>query len=175
MVFVNSDGSLKFRWQVPAACDLIGPMTFNADVSLEGTSDATLLAAVRLIRGGVEIPFEGSYGFGRDVVTHGWHRLAHRELDSELSTPWQPVHTHAKAEPFSPGEVVPITVALMPQATRLRAGDVLELELRSQWLFAVNPFTGQLPARYAASSTGSTRLHLGGSHLAELRIPVAGG
>jgi hypothetical protein len=85
------------------------------------------------------------------------------------------VHTHAKAEPFGPGEIVPITVSLMPQATRLRAGDVLELELRSQWLFAVNPFTGQLPARYAASSTGSTRLRLGGSHLAELRIPVANG
>ena len=175
MVFVNSDGSLKFRWQVPAACDLIGPMTFNADVSLEGASDATLLVAVRLIRGGVEVPFEGSYGFGHDVVTHGWHRLAHRELDAELSTPWQPVHTHAKAEPFSPGEIVPISVALLPQATRLRAGDVLELELRSQWLFAMNPFTGQLPARYAVSSNGSTRLHLGGSHLAELRIPVAGG
>jgi putative CocE/NonD family hydrolase len=175
MVFVNSNGSLKFRWQVPAACDLIGPMTFNADVSLEGASDATLLVAVRLIRGGVEVPFEGSYGFGHDVVTHGWHRLAHRELDTELSTPWQPVHTHAKAEPFSPGEIVPISVALLPQATRLRAGDVLELELRSQWLFAMNPFTGQLPARYAVSSNGSTRLHLGGSHLAELRVPVAGG
>ncbi len=78
-------------------------MTLHLDVSLEGTGDSTLLAAVRLFRAGKEVPFEGSFGFAHDVVTHGWHRPAHRQLDQALSTPWQPVHTHAVAEPLAPG------------------------------------------------------------------------
>ncbi len=170
--FANADGSLKFQWAVPHNIDLIGPMTLHLDVSLEGTGDSTLLAAVRLFRAGKEVPFEGSFGFGHDVVTHGWQRPAHRQLDQALSTPWQPVHTHAVAEPLAPGEIVRVEMALLPQATRLRAGDVLELELRSQWLFPANPFTGQLPARYVTDTVGSTRIHLGGKHRAELRVPV---
>ncbi len=63
-------------------------------------------------------------------------------------------------------------MALLPQATRLRAGDVLELELRSQWLFPANPFTGQMPVRYVTDTIGSTRIHFGGRHRAELRVPI---
>jgi predicted acyl esterase len=76
-------------------------------------------------------------------------------------------------EPLSAGEIVPVSIALLPQATHLRAGDILELELRSDWLFPVNPFNGQMPARYVTEESGSTRIHLGGGHRAELRIPIA--
>lgn len=65
-------------------------------VSLDNTDDATVLAAVRLVRDGVEVPFEGSYGFDRDVVTHGWLRVSHRALDQERSLDWLPVHAHAR-------------------------------------------------------------------------------
>ena len=171
--YANADGSLSYRWTVPQAVDLIGPMTLHLDVSLEGVEDTTMLAAIRLLRDGREVTFEGSYGFAGDVVTHGWLRPAHRTLDQELSTDWQPVHSHAVREPLSAGEIVPISIALLPQATHLRAGDVLELELRSHWLFPANPFSGQMPARYVTEESGSTRIHLGDGHRAELRLPIA--
>jgi hypothetical protein len=68
---------------------------------------------------------------------------------------------------------VSVSIALLPQATHFRAGDILELELRSHWLFPVNPFSGQMPVRYVSEESGSTRIHLGGGRRAELRIPIA--
>jgi hypothetical protein len=50
------------------------------------------------------------------MVTHGWQRVAFRELDARLSTAWQPVHTFQRAEPLQPGAIVPVDVELRPNA-----------------------------------------------------------
>ncbi len=94
------------------------------------------------MRAGREVVFEGSYGFGRDVVTRGWQRLAHRDLDPALSSPGQPVHTHERAEPLRPGEVTPVEVAVLPHATRFDAGDQLVVDLQGHWMFPRDPLRG---------------------------------
>lgn len=131
-------------------------------MSLEGAEDSHLFIGIRKLRQGREVVFEGSYGFGFDMVTRGWQRLAHRELDVDLSTPWQPVHTHRIAEPLIPGEVVPVDIALQPHATRMQAGDVLRLDIRGTWHYSRNPLTGQFPAGYQRSAGGRCVLHAGG-------------
>ena len=171
--WANADGTTRFAWRAPRDIDLIGPLVLDLAVSLDDTDDATVLAAVRLVRNGVEVPFEGSYGFDRDVVTHGWLRVSHRALDQERSLDWLPVHAHTRAEPVAPGELVNLSIPLLPQATRLRAGDELVLELRSTWLFPRNPVSGQMPARYVPDSVGTTRVHLGPEHRNVLRVPIA--
>lgn len=115
--------AVTFYWTVPEDLDVIGPMAARLYVELPDGGDVTLFVGVRKLRDGVEQTFEGSFGFAYDMVTNGWQRAAHRELDPELSTPWQRVHTHRVAEPLRPGEIVPVDVALRPQATRFRAGD----------------------------------------------------
>ena len=171
--WANVSGDVRFAWCAPRAMDLIGPMTVRLDVSVEGAADATLLAAVRLRRDGREVPLEGSYGFDRDVVTHGWLRVSHRALDAERSLDWLPVQAHTAAQPVAAGEVVGVVIPLLPQATRLWAGDQLVLKLRSRWLFRLNPLTGQMPARYTADAAGTTRVHLGDGRVGTLRIPIA--
>ncbi len=171
--WANADGTTRFAWRAPRDIDLIGPLVLDLAVSLDDADDATVLAAVRLVRDGVEVPFEGSYGFDRDVVTHGWLRVSHRALDQERSLDWLPVHAHTRAEPVAPGELVNLSIPLLPQATRLRAGDELVLELRSTWLFPRNPVSGQMPARYVPDSVGTTRVHLGPEHRNVLRVPIA--
>ncbi|MFM7246375.1 MAG: CocE/NonD family hydrolase [Actinomycetota bacterium] len=171
--WANADGATRFAWCAPRDIDLIGPLVLDLAVSLDDADDATVLAAVRLVRDGVDVPFEGSYGFDRDVVTHGWLRVSHRALDQERSLDWLPVHAHTRAEPVAPGERVNLSIPLLPQATRLRAGDELVLELRSTWLFPRNPITGQMPARYVPETAGTTRVHLGPEHRNVLRVPIA--
>ena len=171
--WANADGTTRFAWRAPRDIDLIGPLVLDLAVSLDDADDAAVLAAVRLVRDGVEVPFEGSYGFDRDVVTHGWLRVSHRALDQERSLDWLPVHAHTRAEPVAPGELVNLSIPLLPQATRLRAGDELVLELRSTWLFPRNPVSGQMPARYVPDSVGTTRVHLGPEHRNVLRVPIA--
>ena len=112
---------------------------------------------------GNEVLFEGSYGFSGDMVSKGWQRAAHRQLDPELSTPEQPVHTHRLAEPLEPGEIVPVTFAMRPHATRLRKGDQLRLDIQGHWFYRKSKFGGQFPAAYRKSSDTVCILHSGGS------------
>ena len=81
-------------------------------------------------------------------MSKGWQRADHRELDAALATPAQPVHTHSRAEPSKPGEILALDIELRQHATRFLKGDVLCLELRGTWFFARNPLTGQFPASY---------------------------
>ena len=58
--------------------------------------------------------------------------------------------------------IVAVDIALRPHATRLRAGDVLRLDIRGTWHFPRNPLTGQFPAGYRRSPAGRCVIHAGG-------------
>lgn len=158
------DGMLSLTFTAGRDTDVIGHGALRLWVSLEDTDDAHLFVGVRKFRDGRECLFEGSYGFGFDMVTRGWQRVAHRELDETLSTPWQPVHTHRRAEPIRPGEIVAVDIALRPHATRIRTGDILRLDIRGTWHFPRNPLTGQTPAGYRRSPAGRCIVHAGGKY-----------
>ena len=164
------DGMLSLIWTAAEDLDVIGHAALRLWVGLEETTDANLFVGVRKFRGGRECLFEGSYGFGFDMVTRGWQRVAHRELDDTLSTPWQPVHTHRSAEPLRAGEVVPVDIALRPHATRLRAGDTVRLDIRGTWHFPRNPLTGQFPAAYRRSPAGRCVIYAGGPYDSRLLL-----
>ena len=104
------------------------------------------------------------------MVTKGWQRAAHRELDARLSTLEQPVHTHERPEPVRPGEIVAIDIALRQQATRFRKGDVIRLDVRGSWAYTKDPFRGSFPTGYQHSPKGSCLLHTGGEHQAYLLV-----
>ena len=75
------DGMLSLTWRAQCAVDVIGHAALRLWVSLDGTADAHLFVGVRKFRQERECLFEGSYGFGFDMVTRGWQRVTHRELD----------------------------------------------------------------------------------------------
>lgn len=162
--FATRDDMVSFEWIAPHDLDVIGHLAARLHVQLRDVDDMNLFVGVRKLREGREVFFEGSFGFAYDMVTKGWQRLAHRELDVDLSTPWQPVHTHRQAEPAIPGEVVAVDISLRPQATQFRAGDVLRLDIRGDWFYPRDPVRGQLPTGYQKSKRGTCVLHTGGEH-----------
>ncbi len=159
---------IRFSWTVTEDIDVIGPMALRLPIELRGVDDMNLFAGIRKFRRGQEILFEGSFGFRRDIVSKGWQRAAHRELDAALATPSQPVHTHSRAEPLKPSEILALEIELRQHATRFLKGDVLCLELRGTWFFARNPLSGQFPASYEPSLKGTCVVHTGGSNEAFL-------
>ena len=159
--FDLSGAGLQLWWTANHDLDIVGHAALRLWVELQGTDDAHLFIGIRKYRDGKEIVFEGSYGFAFDMVTRGWQRIAHRELDEALSTPWQPVGTYREAAPLAAGEVVPLDIALLPHATRMRAGDQLRLDIRGRWHYPRNPLTGQFPAAYQASKPGTCIVHSG--------------
>ncbi|MFE3194402.1 CocE/NonD family hydrolase [Nocardia sp. NPDC059240] len=153
--------SLSWTWTAPTDLDILGPAALRLRLELADAEDLNLFAVLRKFRDGREICFEGSYGFDADVVTKGWQRLAHRTLDPTLSTPLQPVHTHHKPEPLTPGDLISIDIALLPHATRLRAGEQLRLEISGRWPFSRDPLRGQFPAWYRQSPDTRCTIHTG--------------
>jgi len=167
--FKTPRGSVRFTWIVPEDMDTIGPMALRLHVELRGVQDVFLFAGVRKFRKSAEANFEGTFGFSGDMVSKGWQRAAHRELDA-LSTPLQPLHTHRLAEPLQPGEIIPVEIALQPHATRFLKGDVLCVDVQGRWFFPRNPFFGQFPTTYQRSPKGVCVLHTGGVFDAQLRL-----
>ncbi len=170
--FRTRSRAAAFTWMVRDDVELTGPMAARLWLDLYGCEDANLFVGVEKWCDGRFVPFEGSYGYGRDRVTTGWQRVSLRTLDPELSQPWEPVPTCADPKPLRPGEIVAVDVAMGPSATLFRAGDQLRLVVAGRWLAPRNPLFGQFPAAYANSGHGRVTLHWGPNHDAHLLVPV---
>jgi predicted acyl esterase len=170
--FATRSGMALFELTFGERTELSGPMALRLHVEVERGGDADLHIAVKKLRGGRAVPFEGSYGFGLDGVTTGWLRLSQRELDRERSRSFEPVHLHRRRLPLAAGEVAQVEIALMPSATLFDAGEQLALEVHGRWPKPRNPITGQFPASYERRPAATCLLHCGGEHDARLLVPV---
>ena len=160
-----------FTWTFAEDTELTGPMSAGLWVETTGSDDANLFVGVEKWRDGRFVPFEGSYGYGRDRVATGWQRVALRRIDPGRSQPWEPVPTCTDPRPLHPGEVVAVDVALGPSATLFRAGESLRLLVAARWLAPANPLFGSFPSRYGKSPRGTVTLHWGPDRPAHLLIP----
>jgi putative CocE/NonD family hydrolase len=151
---------------------MTGPMALRLWVEAHGADDIDLYAGVEKWRGRTYIPFEGSYGFGRDRVTTGWLKASLRALDEQSSRPFDPVPTFSHRQPLTPGQVVPADIALGPSATLFRAGDTLRLVVAARWLWPRNPLTGQFPASYQQGPKGRCTVYWGPQRQARLLVPI---
>src|SRR6202034_3150768 len=134
-----------FTFSVMEDLELTGPMSLSLWVSVDGADDVSLFAGVEKWSGTDYVPFEGSYGFGRDRIATGWQRASLRELDIAASTLYEPVHTFSNPEPLTPDQVVALEIALGPSSTLFRAGDSLRLLVAGRSLAPRNPLTGTFP------------------------------
>jgi uncharacterized protein len=162
----------SWDWTVPADTEITGPMALRLWVEVGGADDVDLFAGVEKWRGRTYVPFEGSYGFGRDRVTTGWLKASLRALDEPASRPFDPVPACTRREPLVPGQVVRADIALGSSATLFRAGETLRLVVAGRWLWPTNLLTGQFPASYERGPAGTCTVHWGPERGARLLIPV---
>lgn len=172
MSFDTRSSGLRFGWTVPRDVELTGPMALRLFVSADSADDVDLFVGVEKWRGDTYVPFEGSYGFGRDRVTTGWMRASMRGVDEERSRPFAPVHPFTERQPLRPGEIVGVDIGLGPSATVFRRGEQLRLVIAGRWLWPRNPLTGQFPGAYERRSRGTATVHWGPDRQARLLIPV---
>jgi len=172
ITFGTRSSGACWEWTVPADIELTGPMALRLWVEARGADDVDLYAGVEKWRGRQYVPFEGSYGFGRDRVTTGWLKASLRALDEIESRPFDPVPACTNRQPLTPGEIVPVDIALGPSATLFREGETLRLVVAGRWLWPVNPLTGQFPAAYQKGPNGECTVHWGPEQRARLLIPI---
>jgi predicted acyl esterase len=173
ITFGTRHGGACWEWTVPADLELTGPMALRLWVEARGADDINLFAGVEKWRGRRYVPFEGSYGFGRDRITTGWLKASLRALDDQASRPFDPVHTFSRPQPLAAGQVAAVEITLGHSATLFKAGETLRLVVAGRWLWPRNPLTGQFPAAYQKSPRSTCTLYWGSQHQARLLVPVA--
>jgi predicted acyl esterase len=161
-----------FGYRFEQDTELSGPMTLRLQVSTAGAKDPRLFAGIEKWSNGAPVPFEGSYGYGRDRVAQGRLRLALRELDAEHSTPHQPEHTVRTLQPIRDNETMEILIPLSSSATLFHAGESLRLLIAGRYLQPRNPFYGHFPTHYQPSTRGKATITWTPNQPSTLEIPV---
>jgi predicted acyl esterase len=149
--------AVAFSHRFDRDVEITGPMYMRLCMSLAGADDAHLFAGVEKWSGGRYVPFEGSYGYGRDRIADGRLRLALREPSFDVVHPVR--------------GTVTTEMTLSASSTMFRAGDELRLVLAGRYLEPLNPLFGHFPARYTPSRRGRALVHWGPAGSA-LTIPV---
>jgi predicted acyl esterase len=152
--------------------ELSGPMNLKLWMSCTGTDDPSLFVGVEKWADGRCVPFEGSYGYGRDRVATGRLCVALRSLDPAHSKPHQPAYGFNNRQPLAPGETVEVQIALSSSSTLFRAGESLRLLIGGRYLEPRNPFFGHFPAHYVPSPSGAATVCWGADMPSVLEIPV---
>lgn len=112
-------GSMKFLTPTLVEnTEVAGPVMLKLYAS---TTDREVLWIISLL----EIDADGN----ERLLTKGWLRGSHRELDMQKSKPWEPIHTHTKPEPLTPGEIYEFDIKLVPTGNLFKAGSRIGLKL----------------------------------------------
>jgi predicted acyl esterase len=171
-----------------AETEITGPLAARLFVS-SSTADADLFLVFRVFTPDLrEVVFMGAID-PHTPIAQGWLRASHRRLDTRLSTPWRPYHTHDIAQPLRIGEIVALDIELWPTSIVVPAGYRVALSVRGRdYEFAKStgarlsnfknelkgcgPFLHDDPRdRPKSLFGGRTTLHMGPQHHAYVLMP----
>ena len=100
--------------------EVIGPIVANLFAS---STDDELLFSLRILE-------ENSKG-ERKILTAGWLRGSHREIDPARSKPWYPFHPHNRRETLEPGKIYEFKIPIVPTGNLFRGGSRIGLRIGS--------------------------------------------
>ena len=168
--------------------EITGPSAVKLFLS-SSTQDADVFAVLRVFTPDLqEVVFQGALD-PHTPIGQGWLRASHRKLDTQLSKPYRPYHTHDEKQPLKPNQVVELDVEIIPTSIVVPAGYRLALTLRGKDyvypgpagvlsnmkypMTGCGPFTHtDLKDRPAKIFDGVNTLHIKPSKAPYLLIPV---
>ncbi len=111
--------------------ELTGPIAAKLKVS-SSTTDADLFLVLRVFTPDLrEVTFAGAID-PHTPIAQGWLRASHRSLDTQLTKPYRPYHTHTDPQPLVPGKTVDLDVELWPTSIVIPEGYRLALSVRGR-------------------------------------------
>jgi predicted acyl esterase len=150
--------------------ELTGNMKLKLWVSTsEGDNMDLFVGVKKLDAQGEEVSFYAKTGYTLGHVAMGWLRVSERDLDQDISTPWQPVLTHENPQPISPDEVVPVEIEILPSSTLFREGESLQLVIQGADLFE-HPVLAHENSNEI--NLGTHSIHTGSAYDSHLLVPV---
>jgi len=112
---------LTFRTDVlDAPLSLIGPLSMHL-VATSGANDTDWIVKL------ADVAPSGA----ETLITNGYLRASHRELDPAKSREGVPYHTHVNPTPIEPGKAIPYEIEIWPTAYQVAAGHQLQVRITS--------------------------------------------
>ncbi|MED1605079.1 CocE/NonD family hydrolase [Cytobacillus kochii] len=143
--------------------EMTGPGALYINVEID-TEDTNFIAKLYDVDG----------NGNRVLLTTGYLKASHRELDKERSTVEEPYHPHHRAVPVPRGEVIEYAIRLYPFSNLIKAGHRIELELACNE--SVDEENAKLlpPDSYHLPSGRATmhKIYRDCDHLSRLILPV---
>ncbi|HKU84766.1 MAG TPA: CocE/NonD family hydrolase [Casimicrobiaceae bacterium] len=143
--------------------EMTGPGAFYVHVAID-TDDTHLIAKL------YDVDPQGK----RKLVTTGFLKASHRELDASKSKPWKPHHPHTRSVPVPPGEIVEYAIRLYSFSNVFKSGHRMLLDLGcNEPLFDADaqllpPDSYHLPSGRATAH----RIYRDAAHPSHLLLPV---
>lgn len=106
---------------LPEDTEVTGPIAFYFWASID-TEDCNWFVQVR------DVAPNGS----SSIITKGWLKASHRELDEEKSTPERPYHKHKRSLEIKPGEIYPYAIDIRDTSNVFRKGHRIQLLIKGQ-------------------------------------------
>jgi predicted acyl esterase len=100
--------------------EVVGPIVVNLYASCRGL-EMVLRASIW------DVTPEGE----ETLLSNGWLRASHRELDEHQSKDWLPVRSHTNPQPLVPGQVYLLRFEIWPIANLFKAGHRVMLKISS--------------------------------------------
>lgn len=102
------------------------------------------------------------------MVTRGWLRASHRELDAAASTELAPRHAHTDPTPITPGEVIRYDVEVWPTSYVFRKGNRIRIEIAN----GDSMVADGLFHHYYGHKCGTDFIHHSSEHPSHILLPV---
>jgi len=130
------DSFVNDPWQSPgekSSCVTFATTPLKEDVEVTGPSALYFFAALSTEDANWfvnlwDIASDGS----RTLVTKGWLKASHRELDEKKSRPYQPYHKHLRKLPIKPDEVYEYAIDIRDTSYVFKAGHRIQLLFKGQ-------------------------------------------
>ncbi len=145
--------------------EVVGPISLNLHASCRGTDINFCVSLWDVDPDGEE-----------RLLTRGWLKGSHREIDKKRSKPWQPFHPHTNPKPLVPGEIYQFAIEVMPTANLFKAGHRIGLKIKGAVDEKPASTLSVIHAPHLASQTSSivTIFH-DAEHPSHLLLPITRG
>jgi predicted acyl esterase len=183
------DGATFLTPPLEKETEITGPIAARLAIS-SSTRDADLFLVLRVLSPNLkEVVFQGALD-PHTPIAQGWLRASHRKLDTKLSEPYRPYHSHDEVQPLKPGEVYDLDIEIWPTSIVVPAGYRIALTVRGRdYVYPggsggrlsnmKNEFTGCGPFlhdeprdRPVAVFGGTTTIHFGAGRDNYVLLPV---
>jgi predicted acyl esterase len=144
--------------------EVIGPIVLNLYAS---TTDDEVLWLISLR----EVDQQGN----ERVLTRGWLRGTHREVDPKRSKPWAPFHPHTTSEPLTPGKIYEFNIPIVPTGNLFKAGSKIKLKISCADDVPKHTFEQIASGNIRRQSSSRITVYHNGDHPSHLLLPITEG